>query len=200
MKVKVKICGIRNLESAQAAIDAGADFLGFNFVPTSKRYIYPIRAKVIIEKVRGKTKTVGVFQNQTIDEVNNIAEFLSLDYVQLHGEEDLEYVSQIKTNVIKTIVISSSLSRFGLSSRPNGLRAEGPTKEVRRVEGSPTTEFQDQYSVTYGHSGVRFLDFARNDNVEYLLLDRQVQGIGDLVNMEKAKEITKIFPTFLAGV
>ena len=56
MKVKVKICGIRRIESAEAAISAGADFLGFNFVKKSKRYLDPILAKQIIDVLRIKDK------------------------------------------------------------------------------------------------------------------------------------------------
>ena len=63
MKVKIKICGIRSLKAAKTAVFAGADFLGFNFVSTSKRYIDPSHALEIINSVRRKVKIVGVFQN-----------------------------------------------------------------------------------------------------------------------------------------
>src|SRR5438270_537494 len=138
MNVKVKICGIRSIESAQAAIDAGADFLGFNFVKESKRYVYPIRAKKIIEALRSKNceariMLVGIFQNLDIDEVNHITEFLELDFVQLHGEENMEYISKIKTNIIKAIVIpAEERVRRTLTLVPVG-------------EGSHTAELQRQY-------------------------------------------------------
>ena len=116
MKVQVKICGIRNLESALVAIDVGADFLGFNFVKTSKRYINPISAKDIIDRIKSKNhsirksqdkksniKIVGVFQNAKFDEVNKIADELNLDFVQLHGKEDEKYMSDIKHPIIKKI-------------------------------------------------------------------------------------------------
>jgi len=100
--MKVKICGIRSLASAQAAIDAGAEFIGFNFVPTSKRYIDPNVCQIIIDQIRGEIKIVGVFKNAAVDEVNNLARQLGLDYVQLHGEEDDEYIKQIDAPVIKS--------------------------------------------------------------------------------------------------
>jgi len=87
MFVQVKICGIRTLDSAKAAVDAGADFLGFNFVPSSKRYISPSNAAKIINKIRGKVKIIGVFQDAKKDYVNNTASDLGLDFVQLHGSE-----------------------------------------------------------------------------------------------------------------
>ncbi len=103
MNVKVKICGIRRLESAQAAIDAGADFLGFNFVPGEKRFIHPLAAGKIIGRIKGTVKTVGIFQNNNITYVNRIARQLSLDYVQLHGNESVGYGTKIQAKLIKAI-------------------------------------------------------------------------------------------------
>ena len=82
-KVKVKICGIRTLESAQTAIAAGADFLGFNFVPSSKRYIKPKWPKNN-QSIKRKINIVGVFENAQTDYINKIVKMLDLDYVQLH--------------------------------------------------------------------------------------------------------------------
>ncbi|PIQ80950.1 MAG: hypothetical protein COZ34_01530 [Candidatus Pacebacteria bacterium CG_4_10_14_3_um_filter_34_15] len=101
--IKVKICGIRTLEAAQAAIDSGADYLGFNFVPNSRRYIEPKQALEIIKKIRDNIQIVGIFQNADVSVVREIAKQLNLDFVQLHGQEDSEYVKQIDSRVIKAI-------------------------------------------------------------------------------------------------
>src|SRR5579864_3926209 len=101
MKVKVKICGIRHIASAETAINAGADFLGFNFVLSSRRFINPMRAKTIINKIRKRTNTVGVFQNATVEDINEHIKYLKLDFVQLHGNEDENMVKQIRADVIK---------------------------------------------------------------------------------------------------
>lgn len=98
---RVKICGIRSLEAAHAALDAGADFLGFNFVNESHRFINPIQAKEIINKVRDHITIVGVFKDMFHEEVNEIANFLKLHLVQLHGDEDEHYIEHIKKDVIK---------------------------------------------------------------------------------------------------
>ncbi len=103
MSVKVKICGIRNIQAARVAIQAGADFLGFNFVQSSKRYINPVAALEIINLIRGEVKIVGVFQDAEISEVNRIASELKLDFVQLHGQENTEYIEKVKVSVIKAI-------------------------------------------------------------------------------------------------
>lgn len=112
MKVKVKICGIRSLKAAQAAIDAGADFLGFNFVLSSQRYIDPSKALEIIKLIRGKTRLVGVFQNADLKNVNVMAVNLGLDLVQLHGNEDNEYISKVTKPVIKSVSLSKRIQRI----------------------------------------------------------------------------------------
>lgn len=96
MLVKVKICGIRTIDAAIAAVDAGADFLGFNFVSTSPRYIDPMKALEIIDLVKNKIKTVGIFQNADINFVNKIAKELKLDFVQLHDNKDGAHIIQIE--------------------------------------------------------------------------------------------------------
>lgn len=103
MTVKVKICGICTLDIAQKAILAGADYLGFNFVATSPRYINPNDATKIIPKIKGKVQTVGVFQNTSTNTVNVVASQLRLDFVQLHGNETVNYIKKINTPVIKVI-------------------------------------------------------------------------------------------------
>jgi phosphoribosylanthranilate isomerase len=109
MKVKVKICGIRTLESAQAAIAGGADFIGFNFVSSSKRYIDPEICHTFIDEIKGRVKIVGVFQNAPVDYVNSIAELLGLDFVQLHGDESAVYIKEINHPVIKSINVNNLL-------------------------------------------------------------------------------------------
>ncbi|PIU37424.1 N-(5'-phosphoribosyl)anthranilate isomerase [Candidatus Roizmanbacteria bacterium CG06_land_8_20_14_3_00_34_14] len=95
MKVKVKICGIKTLEAAQTAINAGADFLGFNFVPSSKRYIKPKLAEKIISQIKNNVKIVGVFQNIKTDYINKIVKLLDLDYVQLHEKKIIRSTKNI---------------------------------------------------------------------------------------------------------
>lgn len=110
MLVKVKICGIRSFEAAQAAVETGADFLGFNFVPTSKRYILPSIAEKIISKVKGKPQIVGVFQNAPIKLVNDLVSVLGLDFVQLHGNENNEYINKVSIPVIKYITMNHQIN------------------------------------------------------------------------------------------
>lgn len=112
--IKVKICGIRSLEAALAAIDSGADYLGFNFVPKSRRYIEPKQALEIIKKIRGKIQIVGIFQNADVSVVREIAKQLNLDFIQLHGQEDSEYIKQLDSQVIKAINSSSETNDYSV--------------------------------------------------------------------------------------
>ncbi|MDE2025207.1 MAG: phosphoribosylanthranilate isomerase, partial [Patescibacteria group bacterium] len=109
-KTKVKICGIRRLESAEAAVNAGADFLGFNFVNESPRFVNPIAAKKIIEKVHHRAEIVGVFKDMPAQEINELVHYLKLHYVQLHGNENPTFVGKIKTKVMKAVSLSADIS------------------------------------------------------------------------------------------
>ena len=84
--VQVKICGICDAAGAAAAVEAGADLIGFHFC-SSQRRVTPEEAKAIIEALSLRPTIVGVFIDQDADEVRQIAEFAGLDLLQLHGSE-----------------------------------------------------------------------------------------------------------------
>ena len=87
MKTFIKICGTTNLVDALAALDAGADALGFIFVEESKRRIEPEAAKEIIEELPVGSEVIGVFVNEPASYIVEVARALALTGVQLHGEE-----------------------------------------------------------------------------------------------------------------
>ncbi|HEX7360499.1 MAG TPA: phosphoribosylanthranilate isomerase [Bryobacteraceae bacterium] len=82
----VKICGITNEEDARAALDSGANALGFNFYRKSPRYIQPARAGEILQRLSGDFLRVAVFVNPSVEEMAAIAGPLGCEIVQLHGE------------------------------------------------------------------------------------------------------------------
>jgi len=94
--VKVKICGITDLQDALAAIDLGAHALGFNFYRKSPRYIEPTQAKSLVEALPPLISLVGIFVDEySPDRVVNIAHGVGIDSVQLHGSESPEYVRKL---------------------------------------------------------------------------------------------------------
>ncbi|TMF37918.1 MAG: phosphoribosylanthranilate isomerase [Chloroflexi bacterium] len=84
--VRVKICGICDLEAARTAVEAGADLIGFHFC-RSDRSVSPDEAKAIIDELSVRPKIVGVFIDESAAGVRRIADYLDLDMVQLHGSE-----------------------------------------------------------------------------------------------------------------
>jgi phosphoribosylanthranilate isomerase len=94
--VLVKICGITNLDDALAALDAGADALGFNFYPRSPRYITPEAARAISDRLPEEVLTVGVFVNEELDAVEKTAAAAAVSALQLHGTESQEYCNALK--------------------------------------------------------------------------------------------------------
>lgn len=94
---RVKVCGITNLEDALAAMEAGADMLGFNFYARSPRYITPAEARKIIEQLPDSVSSVGVFVNEPEPaDVELIAREAGLGAVQLHGDETPEYCQRLR--------------------------------------------------------------------------------------------------------
>lgn len=90
MTIQVKICGLCDSDGAQAAVEAGADLLGFHFCRSDRR-VTPEAARAIVDALSRRPTIVGVFIDQDADEVRQIAEFVGLDLLQLHGSEPVGY-------------------------------------------------------------------------------------------------------------
>jgi phosphoribosylanthranilate isomerase len=92
---RVKICGLKRPEDAAAAVAAGADALGFNFWNRSPRYVEPARAAGIVANVPPGVLTVGVFVDQELEQVLEIAEQTGIMALQLHGNESPQYLDRL---------------------------------------------------------------------------------------------------------
>jgi len=124
-RVKVKICGLTNLEDAAAACKYGADLLGFIFVKGTPRYIGNIK-NIILDlpaEVKSAAGIVGLFRDEELDEVAGIVSECGLDHVQLHGDETPEYCRELKDilqkkhnmalKIIKTFKVADAILPHG---------------------------------------------------------------------------------------
>lgn len=134
--MRVKICGITSVADARLAQDAGASAIGLIFAPGSKRLVAPEVAADIVAATGPFLQRVGVFRNQPLEQVLEIAGGLKLEAVQLHGAEDQAFVSRVARNhsVIKALAFHEGLLRAQLASwQAAGILLDAP------VPGSGTT-------------------------------------------------------------
>jgi phosphoribosylanthranilate isomerase len=139
MPARVKICGITRLEDALEAVRLGADALGFNFWPGSKRFIAPADARRIIAALPPLVTTVGVFVDPSHDEAEAAAAVSGIRVLQLHGDESPEACRAFQRPVVK------------------GLRVAGPEalEQLARYAGLAGI-LLDAASPGYGGSGTTF--------------------------------------------
>jgi len=124
----LKICGITNQEDATAAMDGGANTIGFNFYPKSPRYIAPERAAEIVTGVG--VRRVGVFVNEPKDRVEEIGRAVALDVAQLHGDErPANYPAVLTVWKAARVAAGFDLARYdGLPAE--ALVLDGPAGEL----------------------------------------------------------------------
>jgi len=131
---KIKICGIKTLSDALAAMDAGADYLGFNFYPRSVRFIEIQEFNAIgtvLRKDHPSIKLVGVFVNSPPDEIKTLFGTGLLDLAQLHGDESSQFCAAFGNKAFKAF---RGLPKAGVESY---VRSEAPALMVdAAVSGS----------------------------------------------------------------
>lgn len=130
---KIKICGIKTLKDALAAIDAGADYLGFNFYPKSVRFIETetcAQITSLLKREYPNIQLVGVFVNSPVDEVKNILETCSLDLAQLHGDETPEVVQSLNGKAFKAFRgVPQHINGFARDTAP-ALLVDASVKDI----------------------------------------------------------------------
>ena len=118
---KIKICGIKSVNDALAALDAGADMLGFNFYPKSPRYVSVGKCRDIMSVMRkfGQIVFVGVFVNASVSEIRATMETCGLNLAQLHGDETSEMVQSLYGKAFKAFRgIPESINGFAREEAP----------------------------------------------------------------------------------
>lgn len=108
--IRIKICGITSQEDAQAAVEAGADALGFIFAKETPRYIEPDAAAAIAAQLPPFITTVGVFIGRTPEEIEHIMSASGLSLVQLHGDESPAECRRLRVPFVKAIRVQGEHS------------------------------------------------------------------------------------------
>lgn len=103
MKIRVKICGVRSVADAEAAVAAGADLIGLNFVRGSKRCLDVRDAAAISERLKGQVERVALFQDADEASIEQVLGQLAVEHVQLHGDESPEFARKLGSSVIKAL-------------------------------------------------------------------------------------------------
>jgi phosphoribosylanthranilate isomerase len=103
VKVRIKVCGVTHPDDARAAVAAGADLVGLNFVEGSPRALDLKRAEAIAEAVAGQAERVAVFRDAGWEEVERVTRRIELERVQFHGNESPGEVEMVDLPVIKAL-------------------------------------------------------------------------------------------------
>lgn len=166
---RVKICGLSETESALAAAEAGADFIGMVFA-ASRRQVSPEKAQRIAQSVRNLKNSpviVGVFVSLEAKEVNHIADYCRLDRVQLSGDESWQYCQEIEKPIIKAIhVPEGGVAKNIIADIEKGYRLLGKEKFICLLDTHSTS--------VYG-------------------------GSGQVFDWQLAREVSARFPVIVAG-
>ena len=212
--IRIKICGLTEMQHAVTAAKAGADFIGLVLAPSPRR-ISAEKALLLSDAVHNSgaaTAVAGVFVNAAVDEVNSIADYCHLDWVQLSGDESWHYCQQIEKPVIKAIhmITNHTLSSFQ-NPVPLSLPREGGGRDcfttlamaedkVTRRECTKTERliYIDQIlgEIAEGYRLMSSQKFI-------CLLDSRVKGryggTGQTFDWQLAKGVAAKFPVIIAG-
>ena len=190
--MKVKICGIRTIEDAKFAEANGADFIGFVFAP-SKRRVSIEEAAEIVSHLSEESKIVGVFVNESLDNMIRIAKAVQLDYIQLHGNELPLIAKELPYPVIKA---------FSIDKTEPEIIKHYPCEYL--LLDSPGTTYEGGSGKTFDWSKLDKLDFNKNklflaggltpENVSKAVKTTQPIGVDVSSGVESAgnKDQTKI--------
>jgi phosphoribosylanthranilate isomerase len=119
--VQVKICGVTRVEDARLAVRLGADAIGLNFWPRSRRFVTPDAARAIVRALPPFVTAVGVFVDPTRDEALRAAEVSGIQVFQLHGDEPPELAASLPLPVVKALRVAdrsalAALARYEVSA------------------------------------------------------------------------------------
>lgn len=198
----IKICGLKRIEDVYAVNEFKPDYVGFVFAAT-KRFVSDETAAILKATLNPDIPAVGVFVNEPIAHIVKLVREKSIDIIQLHGQEDLDYVNQLREELTKEV-----------GSQDKGETSRVPLIKVVRIDVTMDEKLADEKTVDENVYAAwkekqteinrKLIMEAKKCEPEYLLFDSKVKGIPggsgqtfDIANLPDDEEIG--LPYFLAG-
>lgn len=193
----IKICGLKRIEDVYAVNEFKPDYVGFVFAAT-KRFVSDETAAILKASLNPDIPAVGVFVNEPIAHIVKLVREKSIDIIQLHGQEDLDYVNQLREELTKEV-----------GSQDKGETSRVPLIKVVRIDVTVDEKFADEnvyaaWKEIQAEINRKLIMEAKMCEPEYLLFDSKVKGIPggsgqtfDIANLPDDEEIG--LPYFLAG-
>ncbi len=132
---QIKICGLNDFENAIAVAHSGADAIGLNFYPLSKRFVRLPMARKIANTVRGEVQIVGLFVNASLDEIEAVHDQVGLSWIQLHGDESVDFARDLYIRTSVPILAASRGTLVRWDTPPEGFHPHASLMDAA-VEGS----------------------------------------------------------------
>ena len=185
--IKVKICGITNLEDALNAQSLGADALGFVFCEDSPRYISPKDAGDIIKKLPPFVKSVGLFVNEKKEMIDDALKTSSIDLIQFHGDEDESFCKQFNLPFIKAIRVIDGINLLEYMSYFESASALLLDSYSGNARGGTGHQFNWELIPTETNVPLVIAGGLNPDNIKSLLEQRQPYAVDVSSGVESAK-------------
>tara|TARA_E500000178_G_C16723665_1_gene618319 strand:+ start:79 stop:720 length:642 start_codon:yes stop_codon:yes gene_type:complete len=206
MKTKVKICGINSLKALKAA--NRADFLGFIFYGKSPRFVNAKKAKLLADSCLSFQKKVGLFVDSDNHVIEYITEYVGLDYIQLHGDENIEKIKYLKNKLnvpiiksipIKTIEDFQKLSYYEkvcdiilLDSKPSNNSLTGGTGKTFNWKLLKNISFEKEWMLAGGLNEENILDAIKITDAPIVDISSGLESSEGIKCPEKIKQFLDI--------
>ena len=185
--IKVKICGITNLEDALNAQSLGADALGFVFCEDSPRYISPKEAGDIIKKLPPFVKSVGLFVNEKREMIDDALKSSGIDLIQFHGDEDESFCKQFNLPFIKAIRVTEDINLLEYMSYFESASAFLLDSYSGNARGGTGHQFNWELIPADTNVPLVIAGGLNPDNIKSLLEKRQPYAVDVSSGVESAK-------------
>jgi len=202
MTIKIKICGITNIEDALNASLLGADALGFVFVGKSPRYITPLNTSIIIDALPPFISKVGLFVNPSKEEVEDAIRVAKFDLLQFHGDENEEFCNQFNLPYIKAISVKSEVNLVEYETNYNSASALLLDTYSEKARGGTGTTFDWNLIPAEESKPLIIAGGLNNENITDLLRHTTPYAVDVSGGVEvlKGKKDYKKMKNFILGV